>query len=976
MTLLIALRARLVKAVERGDPRLGLALGVALSLLVAFTFVRRFEVAERLDLSVLDLAFQQRRPIREDPRILLVDMDDKTFRDVPWPVPRDQYAQVILALDRLGAEAIVFDVQFKMLAPRAGDFDPSTGEYWLNDADRMLQYAIGLSGKVTMAYNFEPQDPLPPAVRQKFPVFLEALSRNFAAEGAELSARTGVPAEAFEGELETLRHQAALSLTRRMREDKPGLGFEELRDALLPGFKPELHGSELRLLHHAYWFDLCARLISEKAPNVRVEELPPRPQKAYALVPPAYSFVRRAEAAGQANAEPDLEDGVMRRPWLFWLYEGRPHLYLGLDAALRRMGGPDEETEAVIRRDRLEVRVRSRADGSPRRTAVMPVDDRGRLLVNWAGNGRRSRKSKSGQLYFQHVPFSKILNFYQERYETLDANVRRTLAQVADEDLPPHYREYLDLSAKMAQILQGGYLSRAPGTGAVVAHAATGRPVRNEVPPEEARKIEARMDEIRQKIIQDFRSDIAALEARIARLTSKRIIEADTKELEKRKTQLSGILSAYEQERDLKKLVEGKFCVIGSASTASGDLHTSPLGDSTPGMDVQANVMNMLLTGQAIWSVPRLVNFIYLTAVGVLVTLAVISWNAARSTLFTFGVAGASLAFYGYLFVVHSLLLSGFGPVATAVLAFAGVTTFKEVVTQRSKRKLQRELEKNTSAELVGILMEHPELLAKPRKMEGTFFFSDVKAFTSFSERMAPEVLVPYINRYLDRVTGVLKTRLGYLDKYIGDGIMALFGIPVPSADHARNACRAALESQELLAALNADFEREGLPRITTRIGINSGDAIAGYVGASDRSDYTVLGDAVNLASRLEGANKEYDTAILIAESTAERVAGEFELRELDHIRVVGKRNAVRIYELLAPAGAPLPVDPGFLSEYREALGHFKARRWQEALDGFERALLRKPGDRPCELYVTRANAFLLSPPPPDWEGVFELLSK
>ena len=147
-------------------------------------------------------------------------------------------------------------------------------------------------------------------------------------------------------------------------------------------------------------------------------------------------------------------------------------------------------------------------------------------------------------------------------------------------------------------------------------------------------------------------------------------------------------------------------------------------------------------------------------------------------------------------------------------------------------------------------------------------------------------------------------------------------------------------------------------------------------MGALDRSNYTVLGDNVNLAARLEGANKEYDTSVMISEATWSLVAGKFVVRELDRIRVVGKKNAVRIFELVAVAGGELPVDPAFLEVYAESLAAFKDRRWAEAIQGFQRALELKPGDAPSKTYIERAKVFQLMPPAADWEGVFDLTSK
>jgi len=929
-------RYRLRRAIERGDPRLGLVVGVLLAALSATAFARRDWVgmADAMELKTLDFAFKQRPAIRESDKILLVDIDDVTLRELPWPIPRENYGQAILALDRLGAGRIVFDVQFKTTIPRPGHFDEETGGYVLEEGDRVLRFAIGRSGNVALAFSFDLENPLSLPLQRAFPSFKSAVAKNPGADLAEISRESGIPADLLKDELERAREQALVALVAESMEEKPEQSFPELRKAFLPDYDSRANRRELKLLQYAYWMWRCSRAIETRASPARIEGTL-RASTATGVFPPLYYLLEPAQSVGCVNALPD-SDGIMRRPWSHVVHRGRAYAYLGLEAAMTP-GGP----AAVVGESRVE------AAGT-----VLPLDAEGRLLVNWAGNDRRPRSE-----CFSHLPFKAVLEFYQSRYIDLDGNVRRTLRQMsAEERASVRGDEYLGLSDRLGEALQG----------------------KADLTPDRVRSIEDRMDRIRQAMLLQFREYIAANEKALTAMKNppRRIREDAERRIAEWKAQVAPLAAAAELEATFHARVAGRICLIGSAYTASGDLHATPLGSATPGMDVLANVANMALTGQGIRRTPRWVDFVYLFGLGLLVSYYVTHWNAAGSAIATAITVAATSGVFWALFTGPAILIPGAGPVVTALLTFAGVTTYKELLTQRSKRKLQRELEKNTSPELVKILMEHPEWLSEPRRMTGTFFFSDVKSFTSMSEKMHADVLFPFINRYLDRETYALKAHQAFVDKYIGDGIMALFGIPVPTPDHARNACRAALDCQAALRPLNAENDLQGLPKIKARIGIHSGEVSAGNVGALDRSNYTVLGDNVNLAARLEGANKEYDTSIMISEATWSLVAGKFQVRELDRIRVVGKKVAVRIFELIAAAGEPLPFDPAFLDVYGRALTDFKERRWAEALKGFQQAMELKPGDVPSKTYIERAKVFQIMPPPADWEGVFELTSK
>ena len=254
--------------------------------------------------------------------------------------------------------------------------------------------------------------------------------------------------------------------------------------------------------------------------------------------------------------------------------------------------------------------------------------------------------------------------------------------------------------------------------------------------------------------------------------------------------------------------------------------------------------------------------------------------------------------------------------------------------------------------------------------------FSDIAGFTSISERMAPETLVELLNKYLSAMTDIILRHRGNVNKYLGDGIMAIFGAPRGDPNHASLACFAALDSQSELAKLREQWKAEGQPEIRARIGINSGWLVVGNMGSQARMEYTVMGDAVNLASRLEGANKFYDTLILLGPRTYELAARDIEAREVDRMRVKGKQEPVVVFELLARKGCLSVEQQRVIETYVEGLAAYKRRNFKTAATQFEAALALDPGDGPSRVYLSRAKEYLIHPPAADWDGVYELKSK
>ena len=281
------------------------------------------------------------------------------------------------------------------------------------------------------------------------------------------------------------------------------------------------------------------------------------------------------------------------------------------------------------------------------------------------------------------------------------------------------------------------------------------------------------------------------------------------------------------------------------------------------------------------------------------------------------------------------------------------------------------------AASVVDQLIKDPERLKLGgEERELTVFFSDMSGFTTFSERMKPQQLVELINEYLTAMTDSIFLQEGTLDKYEGDAVMAFWGAPVAQEDHARRACWAALDNRSRLKELCRAWELRGLPTFDIRIGLNTGPMIVGNVGSPNRMEYTVLGDSVNTASRMEQANKIYGSHIMISEATRQQAGGSVDTRELDLLELHGKKKALRVYELLGLAGQVPEKRMRGYRLYEEGLAAYRQRDW----DGAERlwltALETLDGDQACLTMLKRIQAYRLKPPPPAWNGVFHATSK
>jgi adenylate cyclase len=259
-----------------------------------------------------------------------------------------------------------------------------------------------------------------------------------------------------------------------------------------------------------------------------------------------------------------------------------------------------------------------------------------------------------------------------------------------------------------------------------------------------------------------------------------------------------------------------------------------------------------------------------------------------------------------------------------------------------------------------------------------TAIFTDVRSFSTISEQLDPEHLVSLLNKYLGAMSDVILAEKGTIDKYEGDAIIAFFGAPLELKDHALHACLSAITMKKLETELNKTIMENNLSPLPllTRIGINTGDMVAGNMGTANKMNYTIMGNAVNLAARLEGVNKQYGTWVLASESTIRETGDKLFHRKLDRVRVVGINEPVRLCELVDTAEHATSQQKQLIKVFHEALDDFEKRDWKKAVKGFKEALSINEEDEPSKISITRCNNFIKKPPEDSWDGVYNLSSK
>ena len=428
-----------------------------------------------------------------------------------------------------------------------------------------------------------------------------------------------------------------------------------------------------------------------------------------------------------------------------------------------------------------------------------------------------------------------------------------------------------------------------------------------------------------------------------------------------------------------ENILKDKIVLVGATAVGIFDLRVTPFGTVFPGIEVHANIVDSILANDFLYQPAWAAIFDIMAIIVAGLFLGII---LPRAGVISGALAGTFL-FCGhillcqYLFSSKGLILNLVYPLSVMIFVYVAITAYKYLAEAKQKKFIKDAFSTYLAPSVVSQLIQFPEnLVLGGEKRVITALFSDVQEFTSISEKLTPEELVDLLNEFLTEMTDIILKYEGTVDKFEGDAIIAFFGAPNPLDNQAEVACRACIEMQKRLAELRSKWRTEEKPELKMRIGLCTGPAVVGNMGSKNRMDYTMMGDTVNTAARLEAVNKVYGSFTLVGDSTYRSAGDNIITREIDSVLVAGKEDPVTIYEII---GYPEDVDDSMqeaANHYAEGLEAYRNQDWNRALNFFNKALEATPDDGPSKIMLNRCNEYKVNPPDRDWNGVFTMLTK
>ncbi len=871
------------------------------------------------DNRLYDQLLSFRPEVEQDDRFVILEIDDASIAEVgSWPWSRDVLADAMWNLKELGADRVVFDIEYIDVSPDGVDRDMLENEIPASIDEAFATVggsAVDLIESVA-AGRLTPEEAL-----------------EFSDDFLDLTERQR------ESLLDTVR-QVAIDYDEYMGRAAEVFGSAFFTVTMLPT-PAQIAPTDDESLEFARDTFAVSQVDS------------PHPLESFETIQPVIDpIASRAAGAGFTNVVVD-PDGVRRRINILAEHDGAVFPQLSMAPLLDLLGNP----EVDLQDSRLVLEGARMPDESEPRDVEIPLSHDGRLMVNWP----HSRFHDSfRQTSYRHIHdyesamermYSNLAQMDQagflqayagtpptEYFETAEAIHREIMLEGRSTD------DFEEWKQARSSFIEGTRELLEGDTQAFLTE-----------------QLESARD---QSDDESERDELSAI------LDDVEEIFAATRDLLERHD---------DQRSELQEAFEGAFVIAGQTGVGTVDIGVTPFDSLYFNVGTHAAVSNTILQENFLVQLPRWISLAAAVFLGLAVGFGTAKLDARKSVYFGL-VSVVAIAAAGVgLFVFTGYYIPLISPLLAVALTFVGSSAHAAIRNSQERAFLRNAFSRYLSTDVISQILEDPSKLALGgEKKHMTAMFTDIQGFSTISEQLDPADLVKLLNEYLTEMSNIVLDVRGTIDKYEGDAIIAFFNAPLDDENHAANACEAAVKMKRIETDLNERFLQQRLTPnpIATRIGINSGEMVVGNMGTERQMDYTIMGHAVNLAARLEGVNKQYGSAILVSEETRRLAGDRFLFRPLDRVRVVGVNEPVQLYELLDERDAASSELIERLDAFEQALEQFRAHQFSRAGQLFSQIVEDAPNDIPAKRYAERCEKYVQNPPPADWDGVYKLSEK
>ncbi len=906
---------------EKQSSKKGLKRLFFIPLLVGgiFGLMYLFPFWNGMEKGIYDLFLHMKPAVKEDPSIRLLNIDDESILNVgmfPWP--RGLIARGLEVLTEARADYIVFDIEFLEKSPLSVD-----KIYLDSGLNTEFNTVFGeIASNMNELFN---------ALSSKTISLNEASEYGVMLGDSIADSRDNLYKKA---NLVAVENDAYLGKAMRLF----GNSFATLNN------QPEIGNNRTALAEQYFAYPK----ISSKLP------MQSKYKDFFVPLPEVTTMVR---SGGFTNVEVD-PDGTLRTIQLIEEIQGKYYLQLAMAPLMHKLGNPE------IQISKTQLLLKNASINGKIQTIRIPLDTNGKMLINWP-------KKKYADS-FKSISFYRLLE-YRNAEDKLSISLRKLKTKDIWRQDP---NGYIPIDAlleannavedlRLTALETGNSEDRKAWLDSKIA-------LRSATQNFFALNLDASISRIFEAFIQ---SSKAAGDAALAQQQS------DAKE---------SFLSLYADCKETAQFIEktsskikadlaGTFCIVGWSGAATTDLGVNPFQEDYVNIGVHASTANTILQQDFLTESPVWISSLLSMALSILIILVI----ARLKTMYqiVLGIGSILVVFFaGFLvFRFTGIYIALLSPLLAVFLSFLAYTLISFLLSEREKSFLRKAFSTYLSTDVINELVDDPSSLKLGGKKEWiTAMFTDIRGFSSVSEKLDAEQLVTLLNLYLSGMSDIILDERGTIDKYEGDAIIAFFGAPINFKEHALNACLSSIRMKQKEAELNIKFLADNITpnALLTRIGLNTGEMVVGNMGTEKKMNYTIMGNAVNLAARLEGVNKQYGSWILMSDETCKAAGDSFLSRRLDKVRVVGINTPVQLWELIGLKSETDNKTTGFLSDFETAHEIYDSRDWKKASAMLGKLLKENPEDGPTKTYLKRSDNFQQMPPEANWDGVFNLSEK